>query len=52
MIKFNVVRNVDQSFHLNSTPPKMTDAFEDFKKDAGSAIYKILKENKGKVQVL
>ena len=31
-----------------STPPTRTEAFEDFKKDAGSEIHRILVENKGK----
>ena len=34
-------------YTLYSTPPTRTEAFEDFKKDAGSEIHRILVENKG-----
>jgi len=30
-----------------STPPTRSEAFEDFKRDAGSEIHRILTENKG-----
>jgi len=36
-------------FILRSTPPTRTEAFEEFKKDAGSEIYRILCENKGRM---
>jgi len=37
-------------YTLHSTPPTRSTAFEDFKKDAGSEIYRILGENKGTVK--